>query len=94
MLRYTLKKLAYGLLTLFGVITVIFFLFHFLPGDPARMMLGQNESSEQLAVVNKKYGFDQSLSKQYWFYLNDLSPISWHNTQKEHFTNYREHDYG
>jgi ABC-type dipeptide/oligopeptide/nickel transport system permease component len=32
------------------VITVIFFLFNVLPGDPARMMLDQNENSEQLAL--------------------------------------------
>ncbi|MGB0304860.1 MAG: ABC transporter permease [Flavobacteriaceae bacterium] len=94
MLRYTLKKLAYGVLTLYGVVTVIFFLFHFLPGDPARMMLGQNQSAEQLAAVNKKYGFDQPLSTQYWCYLNDLSPISWHSTAEGDFTHYRAQDYG
>ena len=54
MLRYTIKKIGYGVLPLFGVVTVIFYLFHFLPGDPARMMLGQNESAEQLAAVKKK----------------------------------------
>ena len=94
MLRYTLKKLAYGVLTLYGVVTVIFFLFHFLPGDPARMMLGQNQSADQLAAVNKKYGFDQLLSTQYWCYLNDLSPISWHSTAEGDFTHYRAQDYG
>jgi peptide/nickel transport system permease protein len=93
-LRYTLKKLAYGVLTLYGVVTVIFFLFHFLPGDPARMMLGQNQSADQLAAVNKKYGFDQPLSTQYWCYLNDLSPISWHSTAEGDFTHYRAQDYG
>ena len=94
MLRYTLKKLVYGVLTLYGVVTVIFFLFYFLPGDPARMMLGQNENADQIAAVNKKYGFDQPLSTQYWCYLNDLSPISWHSTTVEDFTHYRAQDYG
>jgi ABC-type dipeptide/oligopeptide/nickel transport system permease component len=36
-----------------GVITVIFFLFNVLPGDPARMMLDQNENSEQLALIKR-----------------------------------------
>ena len=36
--------------TLFGVVTVIFFLFQVLPGDPARMMMDQNENKEQLKV--------------------------------------------
>ena len=38
---------------MFGVVTVIFFLFNVLPGDPAQMMLGQNENSEQLNMVKK-----------------------------------------
>jgi peptide/nickel transport system permease protein len=42
MLKYFLNKFGYALLT-HGVITVIFFLFNVLPGDPARMMLDQNE---------------------------------------------------
>jgi len=62
MAGYVLQKLGYALLTLFGVITVIFLLFTVLPGDPARMMLGQNETAEQLAIVKKKYGFDQPVS--------------------------------
>ncbi|KAA1243571.1 ABC transporter permease [Aquimarina sp. RZ0] len=85
MLRY-FSKLGYALLTLLGVITVIFMLFTILPGDPAQMMMGQNESKEQLAIVNKKYGFDLPLISQYGYYVNDLSPISFHNTAVEAFS--------
>ena len=42
---------------MFGVVTVIFFLFNILPGDPAQMMLGQNQNSSQLDVVKKKIWF-------------------------------------
>ena len=38
---------------MFGVVTVIFFLFNILPGDPAQMMLGQNQNSAQLDVIKK-----------------------------------------
>ena len=86
MTGYVLQKLGYALLTLFGVVTVIFFLFTILPGDPARMMLGQNESAEQIAVVKKKYGFDKPVGLQYLYYLNDLSPVSFHSTKKEDYT--------
>ena len=86
--------MGYGVLTLFGVVTVIFYLFHFLPGDPARMMLGQNESAQQLALVKKKYGFDQPLGQQYLYYLNDLSPVSWHSKNKEDYTFYTQEQYG
>ncbi|WP_310992639.1 ABC transporter permease [Aequorivita marina] len=93
MTRYLLQKLGYALLTLFGVVTVIFLLFTILPGDPARMMLGQNETAEQLAVVKKKYGFDQPVSIQYVRYLNDLSPISFHSDNSTDYTFLAEDKY-
>lgn len=86
MLRLIINKLLYGVLTLFGVVTVIFLLFNILPGDPARMMLDQREDSEQLANIRKKYGFDQSQTKQYFYYLNDLSPLSFHSNNEEDYT--------
>lgn len=86
MTSYVLQKIGYAILTLFGVVTVIFFLFTILPGDPARMMLGQNETEEQIAVVKKKYGFDQPISVQYIRYINDLSPISFHSENEEDYT--------
>ena len=72
------KKISNMLLTLFGVITIVFFLFNILPGDPAQMMLDQNENTEQLMVLKKKYGFDKPIFIQYLYYINDLSPISVH----------------
>jgi len=83
---YVLQKIGYAILTLFGVVTVIFLLFNILPGDPARMMLGQNENAEQLAIVKKKYGFDKPASLQYAYYLNDLSPLSFHSNTESDYT--------
>lgn len=93
MLRYLLHKIGYALLTLFGVVTVIFFLFTVLPGDPARMMLDQNENSEQLAIIKKKYGFDKPISTQYLYYLNDLSPLSLHSNNSNEYTYLSEDKY-
>lgn len=93
MIGYLLQKIGYAFLTLFGVVTVIFLLFNILPGDPARMMLGQNETAEQVAIVKKKYGFDQPLSKQYVYYINDLSPISFHNLSEEDYTYFSDKKY-
>ena len=81
------------MLTLFGVVTVIFFLFTVLPGDPARMMLDQNENSEQLAIIKKKYGFDKPVTTQYLYYLNDLSPVSFHSTNTDDYTYLSEGKY-
>jgi peptide/nickel transport system permease protein len=92
LLKYTLHKLAYALLTLFGVVTVIFFLFTVL-SDPARMMLGQNQTEEQLEMVREKYGFDKPVLTQYLYYLNDLSPISFHSENPEDYTYLEEGKY-
>jgi len=86
LLQYLIYKIGYALLTLFGVVTVIFFLFNVLPGDPSRMMLDQQEDSAQLQNIRKKYGFDQPITKQYFYYLNDLSPISIHSKNSKDFT--------
>lgn len=93
MISYFLNKLFYAFLTLFGVVTVIFLLFNVLPGDPAKMMLGQNQSADQVEAVRKKYGFDKPKLTQYGYYLNDLSPISFHSTQEDDYTYLREGKY-
>ena len=86
MIQFIGNKFFYGILTLLGVVTVVFLLFNVLPGDPARMMLDQREDSEQLERIQKKYGFDKPLTTQYFYYLNDVSPLSIHSNNKEDFT--------
>jgi len=78
MFRYILKRFWYGILVLMGVIIVVFVLFNILPGDPARMMLGQRADSASVAAINRDLGRDKPLIIQFLSYLNDLSPISFH----------------
>lgn len=75
MFNYIVKKVAYGLFVMLGVITLIFVLFNLLPGDPARMMLGQNADRESIEILHKELGLDKPVYVQYFNYLNDLSPI-------------------
>ena len=79
MLRYTLKRLLYGILVLLGVVTLVFFLFNILPGDPARMMLGERADAESIEIINRDLGRDKPVGMQYLNYLNDLLPVSVHN---------------
>ena len=90
---WILRKLSNMFLTLFGVTTIIFFLFNVLPGDPAQMMLGQNENSEQLLILKKKYGFDKPVFVQYLYYLNDLSPVSIHFNDKTNLSFLKKNKY-
>jgi peptide/nickel transport system permease protein len=76
----------YGFLVLLGVITVVFLLFNVLPGDPARMMLGQRADQASIDAINKDLGRDKPLATQFMMYLNDLSPISVHDkNNKDHY---------
>ncbi len=78
--------MLYAILVLWGVLTLVFFLFNILPGDPARMMLDKREDSKQLEIIKKKYAFDRSIIEQYSLYLNDISPISVHNNSFNSFS--------
>lgn len=69
----------YGLWVLFGVVSVVFILFTVLPGDPARMMLGQRADIRSVEAIQRELGLDRPVHHQYLHYLNDLSPVSLHN---------------
>lgn len=76
MIGYVLKKLLYGLLVMGGVVLVVFVLFNILPGDPARMTMGQRADVQSLEAVRKEFGLDKSKPVQFLLYINDLSPVS------------------
>lgn len=81
MLKYIFKRLLNGIGILFGVVTLIFILFNVIPGDPARMVLGQRADSASIAVVRKDLGLDKPVIQQYLKYINDLSVISLFNSE-------------
>ena len=56
-------------------------------------MLGQNQSAGQVEAVKKKYGFDKPLGTQFLYYLNDLSPISFHSNSPEDYTHLSPNKY-
>ncbi|MEJ2595014.1 MAG: ABC transporter permease [bacterium] len=83
MLRFLVRRFLYGLLVLWGVITVVFFLFNILPGDPARMLMGQRTDVSSVAAIKKDLGLDQPLRIQYLLFVNDISPFSWHDFKEK-----------
>ncbi len=83
MRKYILRKLGYGILVLWGVATLVFFLFNLVPGDPVRMMLGQRADEQQVQTIRHELGLDQPLLSQYVDYLNDLSVISLYSVDNQ-----------
>lgn len=81
MTSYIIRKILYGLAVLWGVVTLVFFLFNIVPGDSVRMMLGQRADEADVQAIREELGLNQSVFKQYTDYLNDLSPISFYENE-------------
>lgn len=78
----------YGLVVLFGVVLTVFLLFMALPGDPALLTMGQRSDISTLEAVNKELGLDKPKTTQFALYLNDISPLSFHEDTKENREKY------
>jgi peptide/nickel transport system permease protein len=83
MLNFILKKILYAVLVLFGVFTVIFFLFQIIPGDPVNVILGQHTNKESVEAVRKDLALDRPVLIRYGQFINNLSPISYHSKNPE-----------
>jgi ABC-type dipeptide/oligopeptide/nickel transport system permease component len=75
-LNYIFRQLVYGISIMIGVIVLVFILFQGLPGDPARLTMGQRTDSKTIESVNKELGLDKPKPVQLLLYLNDVSPLS------------------
>jgi peptide/nickel transport system permease protein len=80
---YAIRKCFYGIAVMAGVVVVVFILFNILPGDPARMTLGQRADVQSLEAVRKEFGLDRSRPMQFVLFVNDLSPVGYHENTAE-----------
>lgn len=78
-MSFITKKLLYGLLVLVGVVILVFFLFQGF-GDPSRLIMGQTGDAATQANIHKELYLDQPKWKQFFYYVNDVSPISIHSS--------------
>ncbi|WP_432666905.1 ABC transporter permease [Wukongibacter baidiensis] len=69
--KFILKRVAYGIFTIFIIITITFFLIHAVPGDPLTSG-GKFLPDEAKAAFRAKYGLDKPLIVQYGIYMKKL----------------------
>ncbi len=81
MVKYIIKRFFYGMLVLIGVVVVVFFLFQGF-GDPARLVMGQRADAATQENIRKELYLDQPRWKQFFLYLNDVSPIAIHSSDE------------
>ena len=78
MVKYFTKRILYGLLVMAGVVVVVFFLFQGF-GDPSRLIMGQTADAATQENIRKELYLDQPKWKQFFLYVNDVSPIAVHS---------------
>ena len=68
------RQLASIIPTILLSIVINFVLLHAAPGDPARVLAGRdNPTEEQIAAIRAELGLDQPLPVQFWSYVRELA---------------------
>ena len=68
-LSYIIKRILLAVLTVWIVLTITFFVMHFVPGGPFASEKAITPAAQ--AALEAKYGLDKPLMEQYWTYLVD-----------------------
>ena len=75
--KYVLRRLIISIVTIFGVIIVIFVLSRALPGDPVWFRLPQKATMEDYYKELYRLGLDQPVIYQLWIFMSDLLTGNW-----------------
>lgn len=69
MVRYIIKRLFIGAVTIWALITITFFLIRIMPGSPFE---ADNLSQSAIEQLESTYGLDEPMWKQYILYMENL----------------------
>ncbi|WP_432354467.1 glutathione ABC transporter permease GsiC [Sporosarcina sp. A2] len=72
MLRFLGKRLLQIIPILILVTIFIFMFVHMIPGDPARLVAGEDATLEDVELVRKELGLDKPITEQYFTYMKNL----------------------
>lgn len=83
MVRFIGKRLFQMIFVVLGISLIIFFILDFTPGNPARMILGEDASQEQIDELSEELGINDPFWVRYFNYVGDVAQgdfgISYHN---------------
>ena len=77
MSSFVLKRVGFAVITLFSVLTIVFFIVRILPGDPALVILGDQASMEAIEALRARLGLDRPLIVQYFSFLSGVVIGDW-----------------
>jgi ABC-type dipeptide/oligopeptide/nickel transport system permease component len=75
MLLYTLRRIGQTVPAVLGVVTLVFLMVRFLPGDPAAFIVGEGASQEAIDAVRRDLGLDKPILQQYADFLTGVAVL-------------------
>ncbi|SFP25632.1 peptide/nickel transport system permease protein [Oscillibacter sp. PC13] len=72
MLRYLIRRIGRGILTIFVSVTLVFFIVRAMPSNPVTLMISPQMSEEAQQALMVSYGLDKPKSVQYVLYMKEL----------------------
>lgn len=72
MFRYIVKRIIGVIPTLILVVTFVFLFVRMIPGDPARLVAGEQATQEDVEIIREELGLNESLPTQYINYVTGL----------------------
>ncbi len=75
MTGYVIRRLLMIIPVVLGIATIVFLLMFAVPGDPARMLIGQRSDPAAEKVIRKKFKLDRPLHVQYFSFLGRLATL-------------------
>lgn len=77
MTAFVIKRLGFAVITLFGVLTIVFFIVRVLPGDPALVILGDQANQAAIDSLRARLGLDLPIWQQYLDFLGGVFVGDW-----------------
>ncbi len=72
-MKYLFKRFLIAIITIIGVATLVFFIIHLIPGDPAQLILGEGAMEGDILALRHSLGLDKPLLLQYKDFITKLA---------------------
>ncbi len=76
MFRYLVRRSLWAFVLMVAVTIVTYLIFFAIPQDPARLACGQRATQDCIRSARKYYHLDKPVPVQYWYFVSNLSPIT------------------
>jgi peptide/nickel transport system permease protein len=84
--RFAVRRIAQGLIVVFGVTVTVFIVTRMI-GDPVEVLLPLEATAQERAVFEHRLGFDRSIPAQFTDYLGDLGHLDFGESLWQHRSN-------